>query len=92
MERTFKRHPRVEGAPLNDEAILLHPATSKFFMLNHTSSFLWEHLSAPATAESLAGEICKSYDNVAPADALRDVRAALDEMLSLELVVASNGV
>ena len=90
MNHTFRRNQRVEGAPLNEEAILLDPATSKFFMLNRTSSFIWERLSVPATAESLAGEICKSFDNVAPADALNDVRATLDEMLSMGLVVTND--
>lgn len=90
MNRTFQRNPRVEAAPLNEEAILLDPATSKFFMLNSTSSFIWERLSMPATADSLAGEICKSFDKIAMPDALNDVRAALDEMLSMELVVAND--
>jgi hypothetical protein len=89
MNRTFQRHPRVEAAPLNEEAILLDPATSKFFMLNRTSSFIWARLSTPCTAESLAGEICKSFDSVAMPDALNDVRTALDEMLSMGLVVSN---
>jgi hypothetical protein len=89
MDLTFQRHQRVEAAPLNEEAILLDPATSKFFMLNSTSSFIWEHLSTPTTAESLAGELCKAFDNVAMPQALNDVRAALDEMLSMGLVVTN---
>ena len=90
MNRTFQRNNRVEAAPLNEEAILLDRTTSKFFMLNRTGSFIWERLSTPTTAESLAGEICKSFENVAPADALNDVRATLDEMLSMELVIAND--
>ena len=90
MNRTFVRNQRIEAAPLNEEAILFDPTSSKFFMLNRTSSFLWERLSTPATAESLAGDICKSFDNIAEADALIDVRATLDEMLSMELVVAND--
>ena len=89
MARTFQRNPKVEGAPLNEEAILLDPATSKFFMLNSTCSFIWDRLVTPATAESLATELCKSFDNVAQADALSDVRTTLDEMVSLDLVLAS---
>ena len=90
MVRTFQRHHGVEAAPLNEEAILLDPVTSRFFMLNRTSSFIWERLSTPSTAESLAGEICKSFDNVAIPDALNDVRATLDEMLSMGLVVTND--
>ena len=89
MDRTFQRNTSVEAAPLNEETILLDPATSKFFMLNHTSAFIWERLATPASAESIAGEICQSYDKVALADALKDVRAALDEMLAMGLIVAA---
>ena len=86
MIRTYERSMGLEGAPLNDEAILLDPVTSRFFMLNRTSSFIWERLSTPTTAESLAGEICKTFDNVALPEALNDVRATLDEMLSIGLI------
>lgn len=92
MNRTFQRNQRIEGAPLNTEAILFDPTSTKFFMLNRTSSFIWERLSTPATAESLTSDICKSFDNIAHADALNDVRTALDEMLSMELVVANDNV
>jgi hypothetical protein len=87
MASMFQRHPKVEGAPLNDETILLDPDSAKFFMLNRTCAFIWERLSKPATAESLARELCMSFDNVTHDDALNDVRATLKEMLSLELVV-----
>jgi hypothetical protein len=90
MNPTFHRNQQIESAPLNEEAILLDPATSKFFMLNSTSSFIWEHLSTPSTPESLANEICMFFDNVTPENALKDVRAALDEMRSLGLVVSKD--
>ncbi len=90
MTRTFQQNPRVEAAPLNEETILFDPTTSTFFLLNRTSSFVWERLSKPITAEFLAGEICECFDNIALADALHDVRATLDQMLSMELVVTND--
>ena len=90
MNRTFQKNPRVEAAPLNEEAILFDPTGSKFFMLNSTSSFIWERLTSPTTAESLAAEICKSFDNVSPTDALKDVCSALDQMLSMQIVIADS--
>lgn len=90
MDRTFEKNPNVEAAPLNEEAILFDPATSKFFMLNRTSSFIWERLTTPMTAKSLADELCKSFDQVQAADALNDVRAVLDQMVSMDLIVAKD--
>jgi coenzyme PQQ synthesis protein D (PqqD) len=89
MVRTYERNQSVEAAPLNEEAILLDPTTSKFFMLNRTSAFIWERLSRPTTAESLAKALSENFDNV-PADALSDVVATLDDMLSMGLVVRSD--
>jgi coenzyme PQQ synthesis protein D (PqqD) len=89
MSRIFERNQAVEAAPLNEEAILLDPATSKFFMLNRTSSFIWDRLSKPSTAESLAGEICKSFENVEMSAALKDVKATLNEMQAAGLVIAN---
>jgi len=89
MSRIFERNQAVEAAPLNEEAILLDPATSKFFMLNRTSSFIWDRLSKPSTAESLAGEICKNFEYVEMPAALKDVQATLNEMQAAGLVVAN---
>jgi len=86
MSQTYRRNTAVEAAPLNDEAILLEPEVSKFYLLNRTSSFLWERLSEPATAEALASEVCKTFDDIAQGDALRDVQIALEEMVSMKLV------
>jgi len=90
MSTTFLRNARVEAAPLNDEAILFDPQSSKFFMLNRTSAFIWERLSSPTTAESLATELCAHFDSATPADVAKDVHRALEDMLSMELVIASN--
>jgi Coenzyme PQQ synthesis protein D (PqqD) len=75
-------------ASLNEEAILFDPDKSRFFVLNHTGSFLWAQLSEPNTAEHLAREICKSFDGIELADALPDVQNALRQLLSLEIIVA----
>ena len=90
MDRTFQQNPKVEAAPLNEEAILFNPTTTKFFMLNRTSSFIWECLSTPASAETLAGAMCDAFKNVTPSDALSDVQAMLGQMLSMELVIANH--
>ena len=91
MNRTFRQNPRLEAAPLNEEVILFDPTTLRFFLLNRTSTFVWNLLSTPNDAEALADEICRSFDEVDSGKALDDVRAALDEMLSNELVVTADG-
>jgi hypothetical protein len=86
MGRRYRRNTAVEAAPLNDEAILLEPEGSNFFLLNRTSSLLWERMSEAVTAEALAREVCEAFADISASDALRDVNNVLEEMVALKLV------
>lgn len=89
MGMTFEQNQEVEAAPLNDEAILLDPTSSKFFMLNSTSAFVWEQLSTPATIEDIATAIVGTFADVTPEAAIADVSSTLDELVSKNLVIAT---
>ena len=89
MKRIYKQNPNVEGAPLNEEAILFDPTSTNFFMLNRTSSLIWESLAEPSTVEALAGRICSEFDDVLSDVALQDVESTLDQMLSLGLITST---
>ena len=88
MTRTYKQNPNVEGAPLNEEAILFDPTSTNFFMLNRTSSLIWDNLAEPNSAEALAARICSAFDGVSQDLALQDVSSTLDQMLSLGLITS----
>jgi len=90
MNRRFQQNPKVEAATLNDEVILFEPTAVKFFLLNPTSTFVWNSLSTPTALEPLAEAVCTHFDDVALGDALRDVRATLDEMVAMSLVVTAD--
>jgi hypothetical protein len=89
MGKTFEQNQEIEAAPLNEEAILFNPTSSKFFMLNSTSAFVWEQLSAPATIEGIATAIVDNFADVTPESAVADVSATLEELVSLDLAVAT---
>lgn len=89
MGKTFEQNLEIEAAPLNEEAILFNPTSSKFFMLNSTSAFVWEQLSAPATIEGIATAIVDNFADVTPEDAIADVSTTVEEFVSLDLAVAS---
>jgi len=90
MQETFQRNQRIEAAPLNEEAILFDPTTSKFFLLNSTSSFIWDLLSGPSNLETLSSAMCEAFGNVSLPDARNDVQGALEQMLAMELIVRSD--
>jgi hypothetical protein len=89
MGMTFERNQEVEAAPLNEEAILLDPTSSKFFMLNSTSAFIWDQLSRPATVERIATAIVDTFGDVTPETAMADVRNSVEELVAMNLVVAT---
>ena len=87
MGMTFQRNQEIEAAPLNEEAILLDPASAKFFMLNSTSAFIWEQLSTPATIEGIATAMVDTFADVTPETAMADVSSTLEELVSKNLVI-----
>ncbi len=89
MEKTFEQNKEVEAAPLNEEAILLDPISSNFFMLNSTSAFVWEQLSTPATIEGIATAIVDNFADVTKENAIADVSTTVEELVSMNLVVAT---
>ena len=89
MGKTFEQNQEIEAAPLNEEAILFNPTSSKFFMLNSTSAFVWERLSTPATIEGIATAIIDNFSDVTAEDAIADVSTTVEELVSLDLAVAT---
>ena len=81
----FKRHSKVESAPLEDECILYHPGDNRFLRLNQTASFIWGRIEQPATAEEIAGALLEQFQGVERQDAVRDVSTALEHMVSMTL-------
>jgi Coenzyme PQQ synthesis protein D (PqqD) len=87
MRQLYRRNPKVEQAPLNEEAILFDPEASRFLVLNQTSALLWDQLTEARTPEHLAEHVVSSFGGVDFPSALKDVEALLEQMLSHELVL-----
>ena len=80
----------LEAAPLENGAVLYHPQTKKFIMLNRSAAMIWGELATPKTREQLIGRLCAVYPDVDESVAINDVAAALEELKSLELVSGGN--
>jgi hypothetical protein len=86
MAAVFQRNAQIEMSPVGDEIILFDPKATRFLLLNRTSSFLWQQLEKPKTAEELTEDVCRSFGGTVSSQVLGDVERALQEMQSLELV------
>lgn len=87
MTRLYIRNPAAETAPLGKGLMVLEPKERKFCALNATSGLIWAKLHEAVSAEQLAKHIVANYQGIEEADALRDVRAIIDEMTSLGIVI-----
>jgi hypothetical protein len=87
MGELLKQNPAVEAAPLEDELLVVNPETSKFYMLNRTSAFIWTSLEGPADATQVAQRLSENFKGVSIDQATEDVQSALEEMRSLNLIV-----
>lgn len=86
MSKSFVATQGLETTALEEGAILFHPKSGKFVMLNRSAALVWAELSTPKTEEELAQKLSASFADVAPATARHDVEDALARLRELELV------
>jgi hypothetical protein len=84
---TLRRNPQVEVAPLKEELLLFNAAANKFFVMNASAAFLWEQLHEPAAEDALAEKMCASFSGVGSEQARADVRATVQKMVELGLLI-----
>jgi len=46
----------------DDEAVLLHLVTQRYYSLNETAITIWEQLASPRTVPEVAGALCEAYE------------------------------
>jgi hypothetical protein len=80
----------LETAPLETGAVLYHPQSKKFIMLNRSAALIWNELSTPQTHEQLLRKICSAYPDANASTAENDLNAALDQLKILQLVSGGN--
>ena len=80
----------MEEAPLQGELMLFDAATSRFFVLNRTMSFVWKRCDGQYTVQGMARELPSEFDDVDAANAEMDVRKALGELEALGLLVKAS--
>ena len=88
----WRRNPGIEPAPLQDELMLYDPESKKFFVLNTTMAFLWERCDGEQSLQAIAQQLCDTFDGIDTESAAVDLRAALDEIHSLGLLVPAGAV
>ena len=86
-DRRFRRNAVIEEAPLQGELMLFDPATSKFYVLNRTMTFVWRRCDGEHTVKGMLDEMDVEFAGVEKAAAEADLQRALEELTGLGLVV-----
>jgi hypothetical protein len=76
----------LESAPLESGAVVYHPHSKRFYMLNGSAALLWTELSTPRTQEQLVRHLRSAFPSVDESIAKQDVNTALEQLKTLELV------
>ena len=84
---SLRRNPKIEEAPLQGELMLFDGGAAKFFVLNQTMAYLWRHCDGTKRLSDVAQGLCAEFAEVEPAAAESDLKKALEELVSLGLVV-----
>ena len=84
---TLRPHPKCLLTELDDgTGVILNLETKYYFTLNATGVVLWKALEGGArTPQEIVARLVGEFE-VEEAEALADVRAVLDELLSEQLV------
>lgn len=88
---SLRRSPKIEEAPLHGELMLFDGTAAKFFVLNRTMTFLWRHCDGRHSLSDVLEILRQEFADVEPASAEADLRTALQELVSLGLVVDNRG-
>lgn len=86
-DRPWRRNPQVEEAPLQGELMIFDPASSRFFVLNRTMTFVWRRCDGAHGIRDMVDELHREFSDVDRAAAEGDLKKALGELASLGLVV-----
>ena len=88
MPERWIRDDDVIATDLDDELVLLNPATRAVYSVNGTGREMWNRLADPASVAELASALVARFA-VDEATAARDVGVLLDELVTAGLVRAA---
>jgi hypothetical protein len=84
--RNFRKNPRVEEAPLQQETMLFDPLTSKFYLLNPTMALTWNRCGEHDNG-AVIDEMIRTFRGVDRSRAEADLRQALQQLAEMGLLI-----
>jgi len=83
------RSPNVAARMLGDELMIVSSLDSSLFTLNDTAAAIWNAADGATPLEAIVEQrVCATFD-VDPAEALRDARSLVAELVEHGIMIAS---
>lgn len=82
----YARRPTVKVKHVGEELLVLDEENGQIHQLNRTASFIWKQCDGKTSVEEIARRMERVF-HVDPADAARDVHAAVDKLNDLGLLM-----
>jgi len=89
MPELYRRNPKVEESPLQSDLMLFDPVKSQFFVLNPTMAYLWRNCDGEKNLDAVLQSVPDEFCEADPQRVATEMKAALDELVSLGLVARS---
>lgn len=84
---TYVRNPAIAVTEIDEETFLVEPAEGEVFYLDEVSSALWRYLAEPRLRSDVVDVFSSAFPDVDASKIETDIRAALDDLVTRELVV-----
>jgi hypothetical protein len=81
----------VLSTHLDDEAVLLHVGTKRYYTLNPTGATIWSAIENGLSGEEILDRLCREFD-VGADEAGRELKSIFAELTAKELIVVAAGV
>lgn len=87
MEKVYRCDDQVVFTQLNeDEAVLLHLVSKRYYSLNETGTRIWKYLEQRLSDKEIADELASEYD-VELKNVLSYVKEFLDDLENEKLII-----
>lgn len=83
---SYRRNPQIEEAPLGGDLMLFDPVKSQFFVLNSTMAYLWRSCDGEKSLDRIVESIPHEFDVTDSRPVAAEMKAGLDELISLGMV------
>jgi hypothetical protein len=86
----YFRNPAIAETEIDSETFLVEPNGGEVFYLDEISSALWRFLSEKRRYGEISEIFSAAFPDIAPVTIDGDIQAALDDLVTRELVVVSS--